>query len=141
MTQLATGKRTRHVSVTWEVKTPDGTMFVHVLEDEGRPVGLMVNLGKAGSAISAWAQATSALATLALEKGAGINELIQELSGLSSDRPPSKYANGVTIRSALDGIAYALMQYKNHSYQEHVAKLEGKSPKLVIDNGPSLTED
>lgn len=140
MTKLATGEQTRFDMISWEVLTPDGKMFVFIQEAEGKPVGITISIGKSGTAIAAWASCTSRLITLALEKGAGVNEIIEELSGLSAEKAVRISKTGVSIRSGPEGIAYVFMQYKNHKYQEHVATMEGKPRLMVMDNGASLDD-
>lgn len=139
MTQLAKGSITSFPMVSWKVPTPNGTMHVHIQEHEGKPVGVIINIGKTGADVSAWADCVSRLITLAIEKGAGINEIIEELSGLSGEKSINM-PSGVKIRSGPDGVAFAFLQYRNHKYQEHVQSLEGtgKPRLMVIDNGARL---
>jgi hypothetical protein len=115
-------------TLTNKVRTPDGTMFVIVLEDkEGKPCGIHINIGKAGSSLSAWANATAALVTRMLGSGIGLNDIIKELSEMTSDKTVLTGDTNVPIRSGPDGLCYALMQYRKEKFREHAAAFEGDS--------------
>lgn len=95
---------------TIKVQTPDGTMFVHVMElNSGVPYKIDLSIGKAGSAIQAWAQAVARLASLALRRGALLSELAEEISSITTDRLTVN--GGRVTRSGPDGIAQALVIY------------------------------
>lgn len=115
-----------YATTTTKVRTPDGAMFVIVLDnDDGKPVGIHINIGKAGSSLSAWANATAALVTKMLDSGIGINEIIEELSELTTDKVTLSGDANVPVRSGPDGLCYALMVYRKEKYRELVSTLEG----------------
>lgn len=90
------------------VHVPEGTMFVIIAEDKYEKINwISISIGKSGSIFSAWADATSRLATLALKRGASIAELIEEVSGITSD----KISLPRRLQSGPEGFAYALMRY------------------------------
>lgn len=99
------------------VPTPDGTLFLIVDEDaSGRPCMIRFEIGKVGSALRAWTEAVGRLITLSLSKGATLEDVITEVSNITSDR--IAYAGRVPIRSGPDGLAYGLVKYKGHKYDE-----------------------
>jgi hypothetical protein len=98
-------------SITVKVKTPDGTMFVNISERNHVPYRIDITIGKAGSAIQAWAAAMSAMLTLAVKAGLNLHILIEELSNISSDKTTNDLINGRIIRSGPDGIVQALTIY------------------------------
>lgn len=101
-----------------KVDTPDGKMFVHILEDkDGLPVRVLINIGKAGTNLAAWADATSRLVTMML-KYASIYIIIEELSGITSSRF-SLLAHGEVVRSGPEGIARALLKYRNEKFRKN----------------------
>lgn len=114
-------------TLTVRVRTPDGTMFVIILEDKaGKPIGININIGKAGSPLVAWAQATAVLITRLLESGIGVNDIISELSELRAERAPVLSGAGqVPIRSGPDGLCFALMEYRKSKFKDLVSTLEG----------------
>lgn len=113
-------------TLTFRVRTPDGTMFVIVLEDDnGKPAGVHINIGKAGTSVSAWANATAILITRLFEAGVGVNEIIKELSELTSEKMVLSGDERVPIRSGPDGLSYALMSYRRMKFREFVGVLEG----------------
>ena len=113
-------------TLTFRIRTPDGTMFVIVLSDDnGKPVGIHINIGKAGTSLSAWAGATAALVTCLFGAGVGINDIIKELSELTSERFVHSGDEDVTVRSGPDGLCYALMKYKRTRFKEFVETFEG----------------
>lgn len=113
-------------TLTFRVRTPDGTMFVIVLEDDnGKPVGVHINIGKAGTSVSAWASATAILITRLFEAGIGVNDIIKELSEMTSEKVVLSGDERVPIRSGPDGLSYALMSYRRMKFREFVGVLEG----------------
>lgn len=105
-------------TVSIRVPTPDGTAFVNIIEDDtGKPIQVIIIIGKAGVALAAWAEAVARLCTLLLQNGAGINNLIQELSLINSDRS-RVLQDGEVIRSGPAGIVQALIKYRHAKFQE-----------------------
>jgi len=101
------------------VETPDGTMFVHILEDEkGLPCKVNINIGKAGTNLSAWADASARLVSRLLPNVHGV---IEELTGLTCSRF-KRMPHGEMIRSGPEGIAYALLKYNGMKYKENKPK-------------------
>ena len=105
-------------TVSIRVPTPDGTAFVHIIEYAmGKPAHVIVNIGKAGVSVAAWAEAVARLCTMLLERGVSLNELIDELSAITSERVKIM-ADNSKIRSGPEGIAVALIKYRHGKFRE-----------------------
>lgn len=104
-------------SNTVKVSTPDGSMFFTIVENNGKPVGVDIVMGKAGSSIQAWSQALSHVITLALRNRVEISTIAEEVSGITSDR--LAFNGDRAVRSVPDAIAQAILIY-----------LASKSPSL-----------
>lgn len=103
-------------SMQMKVHTPDGTMFVNVLDDEnGQPIQVIINIGKAGSAIAAWAHALSAMITVGLRAGVKLEVYLTELSSITSD----KTARTLTSKcsSGPEGVWMALVRYRKEKFR------------------------
>ena len=101
------------------VETPDGTMFVHILEDEKElPQKVIINVGKAGTNLTAWADAAARLVSKLLPNVHGV---IEELTGLTTARF-SRLPKGEIIHSGPEGIAYALLKYRGERYKDNKPK-------------------
>jgi len=112
------------------IDTPDGTMFVTVIENEqGDPFNLHVFIGKTGTQIRAWTDAVQALASLALEKGAHITDIITALSLVTSHKT-TMHRGIIPIRSGPEGVAFALKTY-----------LSGKANVVIGSRLPILNND
>jgi len=96
-------------SSTVKVSTPDGTMFFTILENNGKPVGVDIVMGKAGSSIQAWSKALSVLLTLALRNKVELSTIAEEISGITSDK--LTYSNDRTVRSVPDAITQSILLY------------------------------
>jgi hypothetical protein len=113
-------------SVTMEVQTPDGVMFVIIMEDDdNKPIEIIAHIGKAGAPVQAWAFALAATCTKLLDCGKGINDLIELLSSITSSKAPSRLEHGVILRSGPEGFCYALMQYRADKFQQLKAQMGG----------------
>ena len=95
---------------TRKIESPLGTMYVTINEDEqARPFEVFVQIGKAGGAAMADAEAIGRLISLALRSGIPLGKVYKQLRGISSDR-----AVGFGDRKVLstpDAIAQAIGQY------------------------------
>lgn len=113
-------------STTIKVKTPDGTLFVDVLEDnDGKPFKLLARIGKSGSTTMAWVDAVAALASHVLETN-GLDYTIQTLYNIRSDRVvvTGMIRNrAIEVHSGPEGFAYALSAYKRDKYNQLKDKL------------------
>lgn len=111
----------RFTGFSIRVDTPDGKMFVHVMEDyKGLPALIVINIGKCGTALAAWAEATSRLASRCLPS-IGLHGIIEEISGITSTGM-KRLARGEVIRSGPEGLAYALLRYKQEKYKSDQPK-------------------
>lgn len=91
-------------------ETPLGTMFVNITEDDrGQPFEVFINLGKAGGAAMADAEAMGRMISLALRSGIPIREVHKQLRGISSDRAVGLGPNKVL--SVPDAIGIALEEW------------------------------
>jgi ribonucleoside-diphosphate reductase alpha chain len=71
---------------TRKVKTAAGTAYVTVnRDDDGRPIEMFVNVGKAGSDIMELGEAIGRLASLALRKGATLGGVANQLEGIGGN--------------------------------------------------------
>ncbi len=83
-------KRTRPPKLhgtTRKIRSPLGDLYVTVNEDEdGRPFEVFTTLGKAGGAAMAHAEAIGRLVSLALRSGIPMDDVVNQLRGISCDR-------------------------------------------------------
>jgi len=100
---------------SYRVETPDGTMFIHIVEDErGLPQQVHINIGKAGTNLSAWADAAARLVSRSLPN---VHGAIEELTGITTSRF-RRMPKGEMIRSGPEGIAYALLKYSGEKFKK-----------------------
>lgn len=135
MARIETGKKTVFKSMSYHVRTPEGMMYVIVMHEDMKPVGIQVNIGKAGTTLAAWANAMSRVISLAFDHGASIPEIVQELSLQSSDRV-SFNSNNVRIRSGPEGLAFALLRFQEekneHDYSDDGEEREYRAPRFNL---------
>jgi hypothetical protein len=112
-------------------KTPDGTLYLLVLEKDKKVEGFKISIGKAGAPVAAWASALAEVMTLALQKGATIEDLMATLSGITSDRVARSATS--TCRSGPEGVWQALIKYRqrpavDHNAAEHATRGASVAP-------------
>ena len=103
-------------SLTWKVMTPNGVMFVTIVESidylkKPVPINILIIIGKSGSAIMAWANMTASLISLLFKNKIDLEDVIAEISMNLSDHSVLQKP-GVSIRSEPEGIKYALLRYQ-----------------------------
>lgn len=128
--KIETGDQFKFTSSSIKVPTTAGTMFVAIMEDPaGDPIGIQLNIGKAGGELSALAHGLARVCTLSLDKGAALTDLIQELSNHTTDKSVMS-SNGTPVRSVVDGLVWALIEYNRGRYAERIARVGGAYPRL-----------
>lgn len=105
----------RREATSIKVSVPEGKMYVIISEFSPGHIDMVeIHIGKCGSLLSAWCDAVGRLITLALRSGQDVTQVIEELSGLSSDRIVP-HIPGIVMRSAPHGIAYCLLRYTQYT--------------------------
>lgn len=100
-----------------KVETPDGTMFVDIVENErGNPIKFIIHIGKTGTSLAAWANAVAELASRLVQKE-GIHVVLEEVSGITSSNVRAR--NGDLVRSGPEGFALALLKYTQLWFKEN----------------------
>jgi len=97
------------------VRTPDGDLFVHIAEQDGKPIELLMNIGKSGYALAAWSDALGRIVSLALRSGISLREIADTLSNIRADRVTR--SNGIAVHSGPEGLATAIMKYLSTKYE------------------------
>lgn len=74
-------------SKTTKLKTGYGNLYVTVTEMNGVPFEIFATLGKSGRSIAAKTEAIGRLVSLALRFDVPIEEIVNQLIGISGERP------------------------------------------------------
>jgi ribonucleoside-diphosphate reductase alpha chain len=126
---------------TRKMTSPLGDVYVTINEDDGNhPFEVFATLGKAGSVAMADVEAIGRLVSLALRFGIPVNEVYQQLRGISSDRAIGFGQNKVL--SVPDAIAQAIglrEREKAGVQQELIPEVVGGATE-VIDLPESLEQ-
>src|SRR5437016_7924219 len=116
--------------ITSRHEPPPGTMFLNITEDDrGQPFAVFINLGKAGGAAMADAEAIGRLISLALRSGIPMREVHRQLRGIASDRVVGLGPN--KVMSVPDAIGIVLENWwrnKEGVQQELLAPKTTASP-------------
>jgi ribonucleoside-diphosphate reductase alpha chain len=102
---------------TRRIVTPLGTLLVTINEYEGQPFEVIVNLGKAGGAANADAEALGRLISLALRSGVPLDEIYKQLSGISSEQVIG--FGDQKVHSVPDGVAQVFEDYLQGDIDPH----------------------
>ena len=95
--------------VTERVHTGHGNMYVTInFQEEGKPFEVFSTLGKAGGCDSAQLEAISRLASLALRSGVSVEDVVEQLRGITCC---PFWDEGTLVRSGPDAVALALQRY------------------------------
>jgi ribonucleoside-diphosphate reductase alpha chain len=118
-------------------------MYVTVCHYEGKPVEIILNLGKSGQILNTLSEALGRVVSIALQNGVPIEEIIKTMKNINSDRmiwwrfePTDK--KPTQILSIPDGIAKLFDKYyvNKPSYSGELAS--GLSGKLCSRCGNRL---
>lgn len=99
-------------SYTIRVPSPDGEIFVHCTEDHaGKLDHIVINIGKAGSSVAAWADGLARMITFSL-RHIPLEDILSELSNHSSSKSVFSVRHQ-NINSGVDAVFRALLMYRN----------------------------
>ena len=102
--------------VTERVHTGHGNMYVTInYQEEGKPFEVFSTLGKAGGCDSAQLEAISRLASLALRSGVSVQDVVEQLKGITCC---PFWDEGTMVRSGPDAVALALQRYMEGNAEE-----------------------
>ena len=106
------GTTTNRNSINIKVATPSGMAFVTIVENSktSKPEQVLINIGKTGHELSAWADALGRIVSLTLRQGVPMTRIISEISNITSGKM-KQLQSGARIRSGPEGISYALIKY------------------------------
>ena len=100
-------------NVTERVQTPDGTLFVIIIEDdEHKPIMIQISGAKTGTQVAAWCDALVRVCNIALSQGVDFMKFVEEFSNITTSKA-IRLVTGVTARSGPEGVAIALMRYRD----------------------------
>lgn len=134
--QIETSEQTIFNAVTYRVETPDGIMYVIIMESsEGKPIGMHISIGKAGAPLAAWATSLARMISLAFEMRISVNDIIHELSNMTSDRRRTD-SLGIAVRSGPDGVCTALIKYRGDNYHKMMEANGHKQQRDEDDRPP-----
>jgi ribonucleoside-diphosphate reductase alpha chain len=106
-------------------------MFVNITEDDrGQPFEVFINLGKAGGAAMADAEAMGRMISLALRSGIPLPEIHRQLRGIASDRAIGLGPNKVL--SVPDAIGIVLERWWREKQQGIQQDLLGAQPRNEV---------
>jgi ribonucleoside-diphosphate reductase alpha chain len=91
---------------TTKIKTGYGYLYVTVTEFEGQPFEVFATIGKSGRSTTAKTEAIGRLASLALRSGVKVDDIVDQLKGISGEHPV--FQNGGLVLSIPDAIARVL---------------------------------
>jgi ribonucleoside-diphosphate reductase alpha chain len=115
--------------ITTRIETPLGTMFLNITEDDrGQPFEVFINLGKAGGAAMADAEAMGRLISLALRSGIPIREVHRQLRGIASDKAIGLGPNKVLSVPDAIGIALEKWMREKQGVQQDLLSASGGAP-------------
>ncbi len=115
--------------ITTRIETPLGTMFLNITEDDrGQPFEVFINLGKAGGAAMADAEAMGRLISLALRSGIPIREVHRQLRGIASDKAIGLGPNKVLSVPDAIGIALEKWMREKQGVQQDLLSASGAAP-------------
>ena len=124
--------------ITTRIETPLGTMFLNITEDDrGQPFEVFINLGKAGGAAMADAEAMGRLISLALRSGIPIREVHRQLRGIASDKAIGLGPNKVLSVPDAIGIALEKWMREKQGVQQDLGGALSAPPVEIVQPNPS----
>ena len=112
---------------TYSVKTPQGKAFITVNKDlDGKPFEVFINVGKAGTDVSALSEGLGRLVSgwlrVPWSSGDTVNEIISQLSGIGGSRSVGFGKNRVS--SIPDAVAKVLSEEFRHGEMQNIGNGE-----------------
>jgi ribonucleoside-diphosphate reductase alpha chain len=108
---------------TYKIRTGCGAMYVTVnVTEEGTPIEIFINLGKAGGCGASQTEALGRLISMLLQKNVSYEEIAKQLGGISCHSPG--WDGGAKIASCADAISLVLKTFIKSKNDEKEEKEE-----------------
>ncbi len=107
----------RFDNYTIKSQSPAGTIYLHIMEYDGKPVKIMCSAGKCGSEFSSFVSGICNLISSMLEDGKPLIKAIAAISDISTDKVV-RDSDGVDVRSGIGGVCNVLLKYIRMKQQE-----------------------
>ncbi len=91
---------------TTKIRTGLGQLYINVTEYDGRPFEVFATIGKSGKSTTAKTEAIGRLISLALRSGVEVEDIIEQIKGISGEH--TVFQNGITVLSIPDAIGKIL---------------------------------
>ncbi|MDH4183966.1 MAG: vitamin B12-dependent ribonucleotide reductase [Nitrospinota bacterium] len=119
---------------TQKINTGCGSIYVTINHDEtGRPFELFTQIGKAGGCAASQTESIGRLVSLGLRAGLDINEIRNQLMGISCHQPA--WEKGTRILSCADAIAKAIGRADALTAESDPALVKHSKPQTKVANG------
>ena len=110
---------------TTKIKTGLGNLYINVTEYEGRPFEVFPIIGKSGKSTTAKTEAIGRLVSLALRSGVKVDDIVEQLKGISGEHPVFQK----------DGLVLSIPDAIGKLLEKRYIKEEGRK---VSDKGETL---
>lgn len=120
---------------TTKIKTGLGNLYVNVTEYEGRPFEVFAIIGKSGKSTTAKTEAIGRLVSLALRSGIRVEDIVNQLKGISGEHPV--FQRDGLVLSIPDAIAKV---FENRYLKNGGRGLVGKGKTLKGEMCPECGE-
>lgn len=121
---------------TYKIKMPKcGTLFVTV----NLPLEVICRMGRSQGCQNVWIEAVSRMVSLALQSGADVEEVIEQLQNLRCEGGPLLLGKGKTILSCPDGIAKSLKEEITPPEEIQNSREKEKEDRIVYRDNISDT--
>lgn len=114
------------VGKTYKMKTGLGKLYVTINELDGEPFEVFATIGKSGGSITAKAEVTGRLVSLALRHGVPLKEIIEQLTDISGQYPLA--VGKEVIRSIPDAVGKLLRRL----YSEKIYNVSWSADKPTM---------
>lgn len=108
-------------SITYNIPSPDGSMFVIIMEQDGIPKRIEIHIGKTGQQLRAWSTAVNELINSMLDNKIPLTTIQNILLGHTSEKI-TVIRPGYEIRSGPEAVGFAILRY----YQDKGKVLNGR---------------
>lgn len=119
----------RFDNYTIKSKSPAGSIYLHLMEYNGKLVKVMASAGKCGTEFNTFVNGICNLINDMLDMNVPLIKIMSSLSGMGTDKAVRD--GQIDVRSGIDGIYNALSKYTRAKFEEIRVKDNGANSKRM----------